>query len=338
MKINRIITSLLPAVVAGAAIALVGCRKSAETRQCSGMVWSTTYNITYTSAANLDDSIIAVMRQVEHSLSPFDKGSLISAINRGESTATDTLLRRIFFASQRINRLSGGAFDPTLAPLINLWGFGYDNASEPPTQAMIDSALTHVGIARCRIEADTIVKCSPATEFNFSAITKGYGCDLIGEILRRNGSRDYMVEIGGEIALAGHNPQGEPWHIQIDQPVEGAAPGSDALTVIKLTDCGIATSGNYRNFKQGASGKTWHTIDPATGRPAVSTTLSATVIAPDCMTADALATACMAMPADKALAMIGAIEGVEAMLVESDGSGGFVTHTSMGFPKATNSH
>ncbi len=338
MKITRIITSLLPSALTVAAIALGGCRKNAGTRQCSGMVWSTTYNITYTSAVSLDDSIIAVMKQVEHSLSPFDKGSLISAINRGESTATDTLLRRIFFASQRINRLSGGAFDPTLAPLINLWGFGYDNAAEPPTQAMIDSALTHVGIARCRIEADTIVKCSQATEFNFSAITKGYGCDLIGEMLRRNGSPDYMVEIGGEIALAGHNPQGEPWHIQIDQPVEGAPPGSDALTVIELTDCGIATSGNYRNFKQGASGKTWHTIDPATGRPAVSTTLSATVIAPDCMTADALATTCMAMPAEKALAMIESIEGVEAMLVESDGHGGFLTHTSKGFPKATNSH
>lgn len=333
MNRNHIIAYVVTAIITGAVMTLAGCRHSTTTHQCSGVVWNTTYSITYSSAVNLDDSIMSVMKRVEHSLSPFDRNSLVSAINRGESSATDTLLRRIFNASRQINMLSGGAFDPTVAPLVNLWGFGYDNASQPPTQAMIDSALSHVGISRCRIEADTIVKCSPATEFNFSAITKGYGCDLIGEMLRRNGSADYMVEIGGEIALSGHNPQGEPWHIQIDLPVEGAAPGSDALAVIELTDCGIATSGNYRNFKQSASGKTWHTIDPTTGRPAVSTTLSATVIARDCMTADALATACMAMTAEKALSMIRSVDGAEALLVESDGHGGFKTHASEKFPK-----
>lgn len=246
---------------------------------------------------------------------------------------TDTLLRRIFIASQHINRLSGGAFDPTVAPLVNLWGFGYDNADEPPTQAMIDSALTLTGILRCHLDGERLLKPAAATEFNFSAITKGYGCDLVGEMLARNGASDYMVEIGGEIALRGKNPKGELWHIQIDAPIaEAGAPSHKSLSVIELTDCGIATSGNYRNFHETASGRTWHTIDPATGRPVQTSTLSATVIAPDCMTADALATACMAMQPDKALRMIEAIPGASALLVEAASDSTFSVRKTSRFP------
>lgn len=332
MSHARIFTAAIACLFAAAMF--TGCKKGTQIRQCSGMIWSTTYNITYTSDRNLDDSILAVMKRVEKSLSPFDRNSLISAINRGESTKTDALLRRIFTTSQEINRRSGGAFDPTVAPLVNLWGFGYDNSStEPPTQAMIDSALSLVGINRCAIIADTMVKCTPATQFNFSAITKGYGCDLVGEMLIRNGCQDYMVEIGGEIALSGSNPKNEPWHIQIDAPIEDNSNlDHQALTIIAISNCGIATSGNYRNFHQSESGKTWHTIDPSTGRPAQTTTLSATVIASDCMTADALATACMAMPVEKALEMINSSENVEALLVEDNGCGGFTLHATTDFP------
>lgn len=310
------------------------CARKEQMRQCSGMIWSTAYNISYRSDANLDDSILVVLKKVEKSLSPFDSTSLISAINSNKSMVTDTLIRRIFLTSQEINRLSGGAFDPTVAPLVNLWGFGYKNGGGAPTDEAIDSALTHVGIGRCRLEGTEMVKCSAGTEFNFSAITKGYGCDLVEEMLRRNGCNDYMVEIGGEIALAGRNAKDEKWHIQIDAPVEEqAGPNHRALAVIEVSDCGIATSGNYRNFHQDEGGKSWHTIDPSTGRPAITETLSATVIAADCMTADALATACMAMPTEKALNMIEGIKGAEAMLVVSDGKEGFVMRTTAGFPE-----
>ncbi len=330
--------SFLPFAISVACIALslVSCRKDGNYRQCSGVVWTTAYSIVYESESDMSDSIIAVMQRVEKSLSPFDSVSVVSKINRNESMAVDTLLQRVFAASQEVCRLSGGAFDPTVAPIVNLWGFGYDNMATEPTQAQIDSALTSVGILECVVADGVMRKRSPATEFNFSAITKGYGCDLIGEMLRRNGVENYMVEIGGEIALRGVNSQGKPWHIQIDAPVEEKAEVRHTpMSVVPLTNCGVATSGNYRNFRETSAGKTWHTISPVTGRPVSSATLSATVIAPTCMMADALATACMAMPSDDALKMIEAIDGVEAMIVVN-GGGNFVVRKTSSFPAELN--
>lgn len=285
-------------------------------RRASGSVWATTYNIIYNSSVDLTDSILSRMKMVEKSLSPFDSTSLITHVNRSaDPVGVDSMVEKIFLASQRINRLSDGMFDPTVAPLVNLWGFGYRNGTEEgaPSDSAIASALLLVGIDRCRIENNTIVKVHPATEFNFSAITKGFACDVIGEMFRSNGVEDYMIEIGGEIALGGVNPDGQSWNIQIDAPEDGAS--HNALTVVQLTDCGIATSGNYRNYRETSSGRSWHTIDPRTGHPAQTETLSATVIAPTCMEADALATACMAMPSDSALAMIRAYPAARALLI-----------------------
>lgn len=309
---------------------VASCGRPSQYRQADGAVWNTTFHIVYNAPADLRDSIMSVMKQVERSLSPFAKSSLISRINAGDSTArADSLLRRIMHESIRINRLSGGAFDPTVAPLVNLWGFGYKNNLPAPTPATIDSLLEAVGIAECGIAPDgRIFKKSPATEFNFSAITKGYGVDLVGEMLERNGVSDYMVEIGGEIALKGLSPRHNLWSVMIDAPVEADTVVHKRLAIIDATDCGIATSGNYRNFKHTAEGDTWHTISPSTGHPAITDIRSATIVAPCTMTADALATACMAMPAAQALSMIENIEGVEALFVAGDS----IISTS-GFPE-----
>lgn len=321
-------------LVSALVLTLGSCRNKAAYRTFSGCVWATTFHITYCADRALDDSILQVMRAVELSLSPFEPQSTVSLVNGGQSSATDPMMRRILISSIEINRLSHGAFDPTVAPLVNLWGFGYDNAKEPLTQERIDSALQLTGIQRVSIDADTLLRPAGMT-FDFSAITKGYGCDLIGEMLRRNGCGDFMVEIGGEIALSGHNDRGEKWHIQIDAPVEGSAPGQEGAMVVALTDCGVATSGNYRNFRPTADGgKVWHTISPVTGRPAESPTLSATVIAPDCMTADALATACMAMQPAEALEMIEAMPGASVMLITAGPDGSLSFTTSSRFPKA----
>lgn len=289
-----------------------------------GAVWNTTYSITYLAGRDLSDSVQAVFRQVEISLSPFNPASRISLINRGESMQTDTLIDRVFDLSQRVCSLSRGRFDPTVSPLVNLWGFGYtprpggDSAAEP-AQASIDSALTLVGIGACRIDDGVMVKKSPGTTFNFSAVTKGYGCDLVAAMLRRNGCEDYMVEIGGEMALGGHNPRGTEWQVQIDAPVEGDGV-HEAMRVVPLTDCGVATSGNYRNYRVDSLGRhLGHTISPVDGRPYVTGTLSVTVVAPTCAEADALATACMASPAADAVAMLGGIDGVRALMVVADG-------------------
>lgn len=302
----------------------------ASYRSCSGGVWNTLYNITYNSDRDLRDTILAAMRSVELSLSPFAKGSLISAVNSGDtSVRADSHLRRVMKASQRVNVLSQGAFDPTVAPLINLWGFGYRADSVQPRQAVIDSLLRSVGMSACGVTPDgRIHRKSPSTEFNFSAITKGYGCDMVAEALRRNGVEDYLVEIGGEIAVRGYSPKGKKWTVSIDSPVENdTAIVSTSMAVIEISDGGVATSGNYRNYRRTSDGKVWHTISPLTGRPALTDLLSATVIAPSCMMADALATSCMAMQSGRAYEMINRLDSVEAMLVTAD-----TTLVTPGFP------
>lgn len=315
---------------------LSGCGQRRSYRSLQGSVWHTTYNIIYNSPVDLQDSVIAVMKQVEMSLSPFNDSSLIARINRGEKVVADSLLIRIFLASQDVNVNSGGRFDPTVAPLINLWGFGYRNSGVEPTPEMIDSVMSTVGISQCFIDsAGCVVRKTPQTEFNFSAITKGYGCDLVGEMFRRNGCSDFMVEIGGEIAMGGKNSRGDDWHIMVDAPVENdTAVIHSRMAVMVVTDCGVATSGNYRNFRQTAGGKTWHTISTADGRPAHTDLLSATVLAPSAMLADAYATACMAMPADSAVAMLSKVDGVEALLVTMAASdSAYTILTTPGFPE-----
>lgn len=307
-----------------------------EYRRLQGGVWNTTYNISYASATDLTDSVLAVMKQVELSLSPFNDSSLISRINRGEPCEVDSLVRRIFLASQEVNRASFGRFDPTVAPLINLWGFGYRNSGVEPTQAMIDSVMVSVGIGDCRIDSlGRLQRKTPMTEFNFSAITKGYGCDLVGEMFRRNGCNDFMVEIGGEIAMSGRNPRGEDWHIMVDAPVENdTAVVHSRMAVMAVTDCGVATSGNYRNFKQTSSGRIWHTISTLDGLPAHTDLLAATVIASTAMLADAYATACMALPSDSARLMLERVPDVEALFVTVNPSdSAFAITTTPGFPE-----
>lgn len=300
---------------------LCGCDAKPGYRMAEGGVWGTTYHITYRSGRDMHDSIMMVMKQVEQSLSPFSDSSLIAAVNRGERVKADSLLRRIFTASQKVNRDSRGAFDPTVAPLVNLWGFGYRDAGVEPTREVIDSMLGLVGISDCSMDPEGyIIKKHPGTEFNFSAITKGYGCDLVGDMLRRNGCEDYMVEIGGEIAVAGHSPRGGDWRIMIDAPIDcDTAIVHERMAVVALTGRGVATSGNYRNYKVNTEGKrSWHTISPIDGRPAVTDLLSVTVIAPTCMLADAYATASMASTSAEAMAMLDSLPSVEALLVASD--------------------
>ena len=316
------------ALMAALCLALCSCGGSREPeyRKAEGMAWGTTYHITYKNARDLADTIAAEIARIDSTLSPFCPGSLISRVNAGDTTVrADRGLAEVMALSQRVCRISGGAFDPTVAPLVNLWGFGYaQGAADVPDSTAIDSALRSVGILDCSVTPDgRVIKKSPATEFNFSAVAKGYGVDRVAEALRRCGCEDYMVEIGGEIALRGRNSRGEDWHIQIDAPESGpdGEVVHNSMALLALTDCCIATSGNYRNYRSTSAGTVGHTISPATGRPVATSTLSATIIAPDCALADALATASMAMPADSARAMLEA-EGVRAILAVAapDGS------------------
>lgn len=308
-------------------IMAVSCRRK-EYCQLQGMVWNTTYHITYESDKDLSDSVIAELKKVELSVSAFSPGSVISKINRNESFATDSAFREVYNMSLSISRKSGGAFDPTLAPLINAYGFGY-NQEKFPDEKQIDSILNYVGIEKTSLRGNMFCKSHPQTELNFSAIAKGYGCDRVGRMFARNGVHNYMVEIGGEISLAGKNPSGQPWNISIDKPVFSSDKEiHDSQMVVAITDCGMATSGNYRNFKDIDGVRVVHTIDRVSGKPVSNDMLSATVIAKTCMEADAYATACMSMGSSKAKSMAEK-EGLAVMFVLADGT----IYTSRNFPK-----
>lgn len=271
----------------------LSCTREKRFYRVEGMVWNTMYHVIYEGPESLQDSIMPVLDEVGASLSVFDKNSLVSQLNEGDSVKTDRHLISVYEKSGKIHELSKGMFDPTLSPLIDAWGFGRGHEVTADTMA-IDSLLKIVGFDKTAIKGDYLVKNDHRIQFNFSAIAKGYGCDAVGKMLARNGVQNYMVEIGGEISLKGNNPTGGEWKVAIDAPVDGSNPGESTALVIGLTDAGVATSGNYRNYRESGGIKTGHTISPLTGRPVQGKVLSATIVASDCMTADGIATACMA--------------------------------------------
>lgn len=277
---------------------LFSCRKEKYQRD-EGMTWNTLYHITYQNGTSLHDSIVKVFKDVNKSLSVFDTTSLVTKANRQKSIQLDELFLRVYAEAVRINEKSGGVFDPTLSPLITAWGFGPGHSLSADTLA-IDSIMEFVGIKKTRVEGNMLVKEDIRTQFNFSGIAKGFGCDLIGEMMHRNGVENFMIEIGGELTLSGKSPSGGKWRISVDTPKD-FNDSHEAYLILETTDCGIATSGNYRNFKDTGNGKIAHTISPLTGRPVQTDVLSATVIAPTCMMADAAATTCMASGSQKAL-------------------------------------
>lgn len=287
------------------------------------MVWNTVYHITYQGDRALADSVMTVLNEVGKSLSVFDKSSLVSKVNESSATQVDSHFMTVYNTSLVVNGVSEGMFDPTVSPLITAWGFGPGHKVSADTLS-IDSILSFTGISKTRLEGSTLIKEDIRTQFNFSAVAKGYGCDMVARMLRQNGVENYLVEIGGEIAVGGEGPSGEPWKISIDKPVEDKTEMiHDASAVISVTNAGIATSGNYRNFHKEGDATFGHTISPLTGRPVKTDVISATVIAPTCMEADAAATACLAAGSDISKKILSTLR-YEGMLILSD-STTFVT-------------
>ena len=304
----------LPVLIFTCIVIMAGCRSSLYHR-CEGFVWGIMYHITYRGDAFLEDSIHRIFDSISGTLSIFDEGSVVSRLNNADSLEVNDMFIEVYKASKRIHEASQGMFDPTLSPLITAWGFGPGHKVLPDT-AKVDSILNFVGLEKTRLNGHTLYKDDRRIEFNFSAIAKGYGCDEVARMLKRNGVSDFMVEIGGEITLGGKSPSGKDWKISIDVPDEKNA-SHEAFTLLSLTDCGIATSGNYRNYRRENGLIIGHTVSPLTGRPVISDILSATIIASNCMEADAIATACMAIGLQKSKEMLPSL-GVEVLLIMAD--------------------
>lgn len=284
--------SLIPCVLLH--LLTSGCTKK-NIRKAEGMVWHTEYHVTYECSTDLNDSIIAVFSRVSSSLNAFDDNSLTGRVNKTASMKIDKAFTDVYSESVRINRITDGAFDPTLSPLINAWGFGKGHKATSDT-LRIDSLMSITGIGRTTLSGCILTKEDPRIQFNFSAIAKGYGCDEVAAMLTRNGATNILVEIGGEINCKGKAPSGGKWRISVDRPILSDSVIHASQCVINITDAGIATSGNYRNHRVSADGEVYgHVISSKTGRPARTDVLSATVVAPSCMEADALSTSMMAM-------------------------------------------
>jgi thiamine biosynthesis lipoprotein len=301
---------------------LPACVSEGEYYEQSGSVFHTLYNIKYQCPELLTDKIDAELQAFNLSLNPFNPNSIISKVNNNVDVEVDEWFAEVFNKAQEVYVRSGGAFDATVAPLVNLWGFGFSRV-DSVAPYMIDSIREFVGYGKIRLEGKRVVKDDPRVMLNFSAIAKGYACDVVARLLESEGVTNYMVEIGGEVCLRGVNRNGDCWRIGINKPVDDVAGGEAVLEDIvrPCKACGVATSGDYRNFYVKDGVRYGHTINPATGYPAGQNILSATVVAEDCMTADAYATAFMVMGIEKAVEFAGAVEGIDYFFIFSDDQG-----------------
>jgi thiamine biosynthesis lipoprotein len=266
-----------------------------------GFIFGTVYNITYQSDKNLEKEIIRELDKVDASLSPFNEKSIISKINRNEEAVVDNYFYDVFNLAMQISEDTNGAFDITVAPIVNAWGFGFKSGSSPTNQ-YIDSLKQFIGYKKVRIDKDKhVVKQDERIMLDCSAIAKGYGSDVVARLFNAKGIKNYMIEIGGEIVASGLSEKRLPWKIGITKPSEDSLGTSNELqTILNITDCAMATSGNYRNFYYKNGKRYAHTIDPRTGYPIQHNILSATVIAKSCAQADAYATSFMVLGLEEA--------------------------------------
>ncbi len=295
-----------------AALALAGCSGEQKYVQISGYAQGGEYYVTCSIPSQrqfepLKKAINDTLSAIDWSVSGYNSGSLITRINSGERAPLDSIFIDLFEMSRRFYRESGGAVDVTCGPLFDLWGFGF-RESRMPSQSAVDSAMALTGIERFWIETDpdgkSYLNMPEGGSINFNAIAQGYSCDAVAAVLEKFGSLNYMVSLGGELVCKGQSARGGKWRVWIDRPEDGnMQPGALKQDIISVTDCGLVTSGNYRKYYIVDGQKYAHTIDPTIGRPVSHDLLSATVVAEDSATADAMATAMMVLGPEKGRAL-----------------------------------
>ncbi len=331
-------------------ISLWSCQSNGEAaggapyREIRGSTMGTYYRIVLEDTANqvkkkvLDSLLLSLNEQV----STYMEQATISIFNRspkgirldtaGPPSAVSVAnihFRKNWSLAQAVYERTNGAFDPTVMPLVNYWGFGYEG--EPLTTVdsnIVDSLMQFVGLTKVRLAGNYMKKSAPGVQVDFSGVAKGYGVDLLGEHLEQQGIANYLIDIGGEVRTRGRNAKGNTWQIGISLP-DARAGLNEIQTALPLQEGGLATSGNYRNFYK-VNGITYsHTINPATGFPERSDLLSASVFASDCATADAYATAFMVLGAERARELAEQLPDIEAyFIVRRDAQRMYVRYTS----------
>ncbi|MBO7133206.1 MAG: FAD:protein FMN transferase [Bacteroidales bacterium] len=303
------------------AILAVSCSQNAECIKYSGPTQGTMFNITYCSDINYNKEIDSLLINFSRSLSNYDSTSLISRINHNETDSLDALAEEFFKVSKEVWENTGGIFDVSVAPIVNAWGFGWvRHEKHIPDSTEINNLLQHVGLDKIDISNGKITKHDNDVQIITNAIAQGLSVDYVSDFFKSKGVNNFLVEIGGEIYCSGKNAKGKNWKIGVDKPIEGSGyEYRENQIVIQLSDMAVNTSGNYRKFLEEGEKKYGHSINPTTGYPAENEMISATVVYPDCIRADAYATAFMVMGAEKAMKIVESIDGMEAYFIVHDG-------------------
>jgi FAD:protein FMN transferase len=298
----------------------------------SGFIQGTTYSIVFDNKKNIDPidlraNIEQVLHEFDMSLSLYEDSSVLAKLNRNEEVDADKFFTEAFIKSDSLFRITNGAFDVTIAPLVRAWGFGPDDHKNFRKEKL-DSLKNLVGMEKVSLVDGKLVKSNPDVTLDFNAIAQGYSVDVIYNYMSDTGIDNFLVEIGGEVRAKG-TKGGALWRIGIDRPEDfNVTPGQQLQAIIKISDQSIATSGNYRKFYIEDGVKYSHTIDPRTGYPAKNKLLSVTIIARECAIADGIATACMVMGKEDAIEFINSNPQLSAYIVYSDDDGNFKTWMS----------
>jgi FAD:protein FMN transferase len=284
-----------------------------------GEAQGTSYHIQYFDAKNrnLQSDIERLLKRFDASVSTYQRNSLISKINHNEKyRRTDKYFDTCFLKAKELWKLTGGAFDPTVYPLVNAWGFGPER-KEKLEQTNIDSLLSFVGFEKITLTRGKLSKSDPRVSLDFNAFAQGYSVDLVSDFLLSKGITSFVVEIGGEVYAHGQR-DGDPWYIGLEQPIENKETVNPLSIIFQLENVGVATSGNYRKFTIENGVKIAHHIDPKTGKPTSNQLLSASIFTDHCITSDALATAILVMGLDKAKLFLTDHPEIQAYLIYSD--------------------
>ncbi len=322
-------TSILPTYLILAMMTLLSaCGDQAKDLTLQGSTMGTTWSVklagpTKNGPKALQQAIEARLVSINQQMSTYDPQSAISKFNQSRSTDWQLVpaeLVTVVSAAQQLAKLSDGQFDPTVGPLVNLWGFGPDHRpDEIPSAAAITSAKAVIGYNKLQVQREppALQKLNPELYIDLSAIAKGYGVDEIGKVVEQHGVTNYLAEIGGELRGRGKNPRGTPWRIGIEKPVAGERIASN---IIDLDGKAVATSGDYRNYFEQNGRRFSHTIDPNTGRPITHKLASVSVVHSSTMMADGWATTLMVLGPERGLALANQQKLAVLMLIK-DGDG-----------------
>lgn len=298
-----------------------------EIVRAEGEALGTTYHISYFSdrPIEMDHSLDSIFDLVNQSMSTYQSDSDISRINRGEENVkVDPMFLEVFELSEQVYRESGGYFDPTVGDIVNLYGFGSEEGVSDPDSTMVDSLMQFVGMDKTAISDEGVfIKKYPEVYIEFNAIAKGYAIDVIGDFLDSKGVDNYLIELGGELLAKGKNLTKDTyWRVGVDDP-QMETERRQMIAVLELRDRAMATSGNYRKFREDPdTGEQYvHTINPLTGLPERGDLLSATVLAPNCALADAYATAFMAMGYERSRALVEELQEIDVFFLYLDPTG-----------------